>query len=330
MATRVVADAAGIARAAAVLQGGALVAFPTETVYGLGADARNDEAVRSIFAFKGRPADHPVIVHVESAAGLDHWGRDVPHSARRLAQAFWPGPLTLIVARRHDVSDSLTGAQDSVGLRCPSHRTARALLHAFAAGRADAGVAAPSANLFGRISPTQAAHVLEDFAGTDLLVLDDGPSLFGVESTIVDCSRPERGAVLLRHGAISREQVAAVIGAPVAVADAAAPRVSGSLESHYAPRKPLRLVSVGQIESLSAQAGRSALMAFGEPRFAASLAWFEAAPADPVRYAHRLYDRLRAMDASTAQSLYIEQVPATSDWAAVADRLQRASVHRVD
>jgi L-threonylcarbamoyladenylate synthase len=328
MATRIAADAAGIARAAETLRRGELVVFPTETVYGLGADARNPQAVQRIFALKGRPADHPVIVHVESAISLDHWARQIPDAARALVKAFWPGPLTLILQCAAGVDRLVTGGQDSVGIRCPSHRTARALLAQFAGGDAAAGVAGPSANPFGRISPTQAGHVLDDFGDAPLLVLDDGPSLFGVESTIVDLSRPDRGAVLLRHGAISREQIAAIIGAPVGVADAAAPRVSGSLESHYAPVKPLALVDASAIASLASDAPQIALMSFVRPPFAESMAWFDQAPADPVRYAHRLYDRLRAMDASPARRLLVEQVPPDDEWLAVRDRLGRAAATR--
>jgi len=243
MAQIVAATPEGIALAAARLRGGDLVAMPTETVYGLAGNAADPQAVAKIFATKGRPADHPLIVHVLGADDLPRWAARIPDAAQALARAFWPGPLTMILPRAAGVHDLVTGAQPSVGLRCPSHPVARALLQAFGGA-----VAAPSANKFGRISPTRADHVAADYPDEDLLVLDGGEAEVGVESTIVDLSRiEEAGVVLLRPGAITPAQIEAVIGLPVRAPDAAAPRASGTLASHYAPRKPLSLVSADQI-----------------------------------------------------------------------------------
>src|SRR5207302_680312 len=228
------ADAAAIGKAARLLSSGQLVAFPTETVYGLGADAANGEAVRRIFAVKGRPADHPVIVHIADRRDVGKWARAVPKGAAALAEAFWPGPLTLILPRASAVLDQITGGQDNVGLRVPSHPLARALLNAFGQG-----IAAPSANRFGHVSPTTAAHVAADLRDAPAMILDGGPCDVGIESTIVAFRDDE--PVLLRPGAISVADLAQVLGRPPRPPDAAAPRVSGSLALHYAPRTPAAL-----------------------------------------------------------------------------------------
>ncbi len=234
-------DPASVAAAAQALRAGELVGLPTETVYGLGADAASDAAVAKIFAAKGRPSDHPLIVHVADASGVDHFAREVPAFAQKLMQAFWPGPLTLILPRRPEVGAAAAGGQGSIGLRCPSHPVAQALLLA-ARALGVHGVAAPSANQFGRVSPTTAAHVQGEF-GDSLLILDGGACQVGIESTIIDCTR---GApVLLRPGRITREQVQAACGLRLlAKEDVAspAPRASGTLEAHYAPNAKLRLM----------------------------------------------------------------------------------------
>ncbi|HEY5290991.1 MAG TPA: L-threonylcarbamoyladenylate synthase, partial [Burkholderiales bacterium] len=239
---------AEIRRAAAILRAGGLVAFPTETVYGLGADASNPAAVAKIFAAKGRPQDHPVIVHLGSIELLPLWAGEIPAAAHKLAAAFWPGPLTLILKRAAGVSDCVTGGQDTVGLRIPGHPVALELLQAFAGaegGRAFSGIAAPSANRFGRISPTTAAHVRAELGAAVEWVLDGGECGVGIESTIVDLSRGR--AVLLRPGQITPAQIAAVLGDEVAQPDAAAPRVPGAQGSHYAPRTPLHLVAAAEL-----------------------------------------------------------------------------------
>ena len=304
-----------LARAARLLREGELVAFPTETVYGLGADARNERAVRAIFAAKGRPADHPVIVHVKDADDAAAWAGSMPRGARVLADAFWPGPLTIIVPRAPDVPGVVTGGQDSVGLRVPSHPVAQALLHAFAAagGR---GIAAPSANRFGRISPTTAQHVRDDLGDDVAMIVDGGACDVGIESTIVAFTGDH--AVLLRPGGIAEAEIARVLGAPLRAASAHAPRASGTLASHYAPRTRSRLVSA---DALAAQDHAAVLARTVAPRHAR---WI-AAPRDAAAYAHDLYANLRALDAMGASEILIEDVPTGEAWDAVRDRLVRAT-----
>jgi len=326
-------DAAAIERAARLLAAGNLVAFPTETVYGLGADADNIDAVRAIFAAKGRPADHPVIVHVLGAEAIDAWASGAPEAARQLAQAFWPGPLTLVLPRSPRAHDALTGGQASVGLRCPSHPWARALLAAFAQLRADASaaLAAPSANSFGRISPTTAAHVHADLgekpAGRVDMILDGGPCPVGIESTIVDLSREQPR--LLRAGAITRRQVEEAIGREVADAGSDAPRASGRLKSHYAPRAPLELLPATALPS-RINALRGTRLAVLAPA-AALLDWPAdvtlrlVAPAGAADYARRLYALLHQLDESGATRLLVAAPPQGEAWEAVHDRLRRAA-----
>ena len=310
---------AEVERAARWLSKGELVAFATETVYGLGGDATNPVALARIFALKGRPADHPLIVHVIDAGGLDRLARDVPEAARKLAAAFWPGPLTIILKRSDAVSPEATGGQDSVGLRCPSHPLAQALLREFS--RIGSGaIAAPSANKFGHVSPTTAQHVRDEF-GPGLMILDGGACEVGLESTIVDLSRG--AAVLLRPGAISREDIARVIGARPVERDAQAPRASGTLESHYAPHTPLVLVESRALADV--RVGDAVLALRGPPAHHAAAAWIEA-PLDPARYGHDLYYNLRELDRRRATRIVVEAPPRGAAWEAVNDRLQRASV----
>jgi L-threonylcarbamoyladenylate synthase len=326
-------DPAAIERATRLLAAGGLVAFPTETVYGLGADADDAEAVRAIFAAKGRPADHPVIVHVHDASAIDAWASGAPDAARQLAQAFWPGPLTLVLPRSPRAHDALTGGQASVGLRCPAHHWAQSLLAAFAALRGDpaAALAAPSANSFGRISPTTAAHVRADLGekpqGRVDLILDGGPCPVGIESTIVDLT----GAAprLLRHGAISRGQVEATIGCAVPDAGAGAPRASGRLLSHYAPRAPLELLPANRLPA-RINALRGTRLAVLAPAAAlldwpASVVLRLVAPADAATYARRLYALLHQLDESGAERILVAAPPQGELWEAVGDRLRRAA-----
>ncbi|NMG76376.1 L-threonylcarbamoyladenylate synthase [Aromatoleum diolicum] len=331
-----VVTADDILRAAALLRAGELVGMPTETVYGLAADALNVEAVGKIFSAKGRPADHPLIVHLPDAAHLTHWARAIPKEAIALARAFWPGPLTLILKREEGVPDAVTGGQDTVGLRVPDHPVALALLRAF-----DSGIAAPSANRFGRISPTTAAHVREELGDKVALVLDGGPCQVGIESTILDLSRD--APVILRPGAISAEDIAHVIGrtpqlrqahavegTAAAATDTDQPRVSGSLAAHYAPRTPLQTASaaylVEEAATLAGEGSRVAVLAreCADPKDS-RLTWRNA-PADPAGYAHELYARLRELDGCGADIIVVEALPDTADWQAVADRLGRAAV----
>ena len=322
-----------IAEAARVISAGGLLGLPTETVYGLAADAANAQAVAKIFTAKGRPSNHPLIVHVADAAGVDHFAVDVPAFARQLMQAFWPGPLTLILPRRPGVGAETAGGQDSIGVRCPSHPVAQALLQALAAQPVPVwGLAAPSANQFGRVSPTTAQHVLAEFGG-DVPVLDGGPCTVGIESTIVDCSR---GApVLLRPGAITRVQVEAVCGQPLQsaqeIADTAgaAPRASGTLESHYAPSATVRLMDARALQTaldvLGADAAHIAVYARTPLRIASERLVVRRMPADADATAQQLFAALRGFDAQGVKLIWIETPPDAPDWEGVRDRLQRAA-----
>jgi L-threonylcarbamoyladenylate synthase len=310
-----------VAEAARRLAGGEAIAFPTETVYGLGADATNPAAVAKIFALKGRPSEHPLIVHIAGADSIGDWAREVPPAALALAERFWPGPLTLILKKSPRVPPSVTGGQDSVGLRCPSHRIAQDLLREFA--RIGSGaIAAPSANRFGHVSPTTAEHVRDEFGG-DLFILDGGPCEVGLESTIVDLSR---GApVLLRPGAVTRDEIAGVMGGALRDRDAQAPRASGTLEAHYAPRTALVLVSSGALDAEVAKLSNIAVLAMREAPYTALVTSWIAAGNDPVRYGHDLYANLRRLDASGAKRIVVEAPPLAPQWEAVNDRLTRAA-----
>jgi L-threonylcarbamoyladenylate synthase len=315
-------------RAVELLRAGELVAFPTETVYGLGADAANPDAVARIFAAKGRPADHPLIVHVSGHDAVGHWAEQVPDYAWELMETFWPGPLTLILKKQAWVPSAVTGGQDTVGLRVPGHPVALELLRRFAAVAGEhAGIAAPSANRFGRISPTTAAHVRAELGERVPLILDGGPCRVGIESTIVDCSRVD--PVVLRPGHIAPAHLAAVFGSPPAIAGAeGAPRVSGSLEAHYAPQTALRLVAGPRLlEFLNARrhrGGRCAVISPNQPPQAGMPHAWRMMPADPVGYAHDLYAALREMDSAGVELIVVEALPDEPAWAAVADRLHRA------
>jgi L-threonylcarbamoyladenylate synthase len=314
-------EPAQIEEAAALLVAGELVAFPTETVYGLGADASNPAAVARIFAAKGRPAGHPLIVHFSSLAAARSWASEVPPAAERLAEAFWPGPLTLVLPKSARVPDAVTGGQPTVGLRAPAHPVARALLAAF--GR---GIAAPSANRHGRISPTRASDVRAELGGRVAYVLDGGDCEVGLESTIVACLGGR--VTLLRPGAVSRSQVADVVGR-VEDAGEDAPRAPGRMRSHYAPATPLELVEPGalarEVEASLARGERIAVLARrAAPASSGNLAW-ERMPAEPAPYGRALYAALRRLDAAGAGRILAEAVPETEPWAAVADRLSRAA-----
>lgn len=325
-------DPAAIAEAATALAAGELVAFPTETVYGLGARADDDAAVARIYATKGRPVGHPLIVHVADAAAARPFCAALPDLAQRLITAFWPGPLTVIVPRSEGIATASAGGQPTIGLRCPSHPVAQALLRA-AAERGVPGVAAPSANRFGRLSPTQAAHVVAEL-GPDVRVLDGGACEVGIESTIVDCSRDR--AVLLRPGTLTRSAIEAVLGGPLADRDAAAPRAPGTLDAHYAPRARVRLMNTGLLRSaLELLASAPADPASGLPLKlavysrllppAGAAAIHQALPARADQAAHELFSVLRRFDELDAQLIWVEEPPATAEWDGVRDRLLRAS-----
>jgi L-threonylcarbamoyladenylate synthase len=314
---------ANVGRAADMLRAGELVVFPTETVYGLGADASNPLAIAKIFAVKGRPADHPLIVHLPDASHLDRWALDIPEAAHQLAIAFWPGPLTLILKRQPSVPDTITGGQDTVGLRVPNHPLALQLLREF-----KGGVAAPSANRFGHISPTTAAHVREEFGDAVAMILDGGPCAVGIESTILDLSGSEPR--ILRPGMLDTEAIGAVLGrCPEFGGQPNAPRVSGSLEAHYAPRTPLQLIAAADLEEAARQAldaGRRIAVLAAQPvaRSHENLAWCPVS-ADPTQFAHDLYARLRELDAMGCDLILVAAPPADEAWRAVTDRLRRAA-----
>lgn len=319
-------DTEAIARAAARLAAGEVVAFPTETVYGLGADATNPVATARIFTLKGRPADHPLIVHIADAAALESWTRKVPPQAHALAARFWPGPLTLILERSVRVPNAVTGGQESVGIRCPAHPVAQALLREFA--RLGSGaVAAPSANRFGHVSPTTAQHVRDEF-GAELPVLDGGACEVGLESTIVDLSRGS--AVLLRPGGIARDAIEQVLGGRLQDRDAQAPRASGTLAAHYAPRTALVLVDSAELPLEVELPANVAVLALREPQGDVRVTSWITAPTDPARYGHDLYANLRKLDASGAKRIVVEAPPQLPAWEAVNDRLARAAAGSTD
>lgn len=326
MAALLDARAPGAIDAAAQrLREGRLVAFPTETVYGLGANAGDDAAVARIFAAKGRPADHPLIVHVADAQAAQAFAAAWPPVAQRLAQAFWPGPLTVIVPRREGIAAAAAGGQATIGLRCPAHPVARELLAA-CAGLGVRGLAAPSANRFGRISPTAAAHVSEEFAADDVTVLDGGACAVGIESAIVDCSRGQ--PVLLRPGVLTRAQIEAALGEALRERDAAAPRASGTLEAHYAPRAKLRLMEGGMLRTALEVLGEAPVKlavysctALPAPR---GVLW-RRMPAGAAEAAQELFAALREFDAAGVDLIWVETPPGAPEWEGVRDRLQRAA-----
>ncbi len=317
-----------VAKAAALLRAGELVAFPTETVYGLGADARNPAAVAKIFAVKGRPADHPLIVHIPDASHLDRWARDISAAARAVAAKFWPGPLTLILKRHPDVPDCVTGGQDTIGLRVPNHPVALALLKAFAE-LGSGGIAAPSANKFGRISPTTAQHVRDDLGeGGEsgvALVLDGGPCQVGIESTILDMS--DERTTVLRPGMLSGFDIGLFLGRmPAEAVNTSSVKTPGSHLAHYAPRTPLLLVpddtvAIALRTSIGKRERVAVLAPFPAPIEHPLIVAWHVAPADADTYARELYATLRALDAVGADLIIVQRPP----WPAAIDRLMRAS-----
>ncbi len=325
-------DPACVQRAALALREGRLLGLPTETVYGLAADADQDAAVAQIFTAKGRPSDHPLIVHVADVLGVDHYAHAVPDFARALLQRFWPGPLTLILPRRPEVAAAAAGGQDSIGLRCPAHPVAHALLLA-ARELGVHGVAAPSANQFGRVSPTTAAHVAGEF-GEELLILDGGACVVGIESTIVDCTRGV--PVLLRPGRITRGQIEAASGQRLRDKDelvAPSPRASGTLEAHYAPRAKLRLMDGKALQTAlevlgpDFDGGQATIAVYARSilRVPTAKVLYRRMPDDADAAAQQLFAALRDFDAQGVNLIWVEQPPQTTDWEGVRDRLQRAA-----
>lgn len=338
-----------IEQAAQRLAEGGLLALPTETVYGLGARADDDAAVARIFAAKGRPADHPLIVHVPNQAAALHFVSAFPPVAQRLVAAFWPGPLTVIVPRHPGVATAAAGGHDTIGLRCPDHPVAHQLLEA-CAQLGILGVAAPSANRFGRISPTTATHVVEEFEGRGegldaVWVLDGGPCDVGIESTIIDCSRGH--PVLLRPGRLTIAEIEAAAGEPVTwsrpeAPDPNAPKAAGTLLSHYAPRARVRLMSDAQLAAaldllepeLSMVASQGGHLTPRIAVYSRSL-WahrpphpgvvHRSMPGDAATAAHDLFADLRELDATGVELIWVEAPPADSAWDGVRDRLDRAA-----
>jgi L-threonylcarbamoyladenylate synthase len=311
-----------------------LVAFPTETVYGIGAHAARPAAVSKIFSVKGRPADHPLIVHIPGAKWLNQWASNIPDAAWALAEACWPGALTLILEKQQWVPDNVTGGQKTVGLRVPNHPLALELLHAFAEfGRPGrGGIAAPSANRFGHISPTTAAHVWEDLGEHVSLILDGGACSVGIESTIVDLSRETPS--ILRPGAISTEQIAEILGTTPRLGyrthEHDAPRVSGTHSTHYAPRAPATLMRLPELLAwLEAHPEEHcAVLAYTLPTILNPSHIWRMMPYIPDAYARELYNALRHLDHRCPSRILIEAPPETSDWAAVNNRLVRAATQR--
>ena len=325
-------DLQAVERARAILEAGGLVALPTETVYGLAADADNEAAVTATFEAKGRPKDHPLIVHVGGPEAIDAWAEDVPESARVLARAYWPGPLTLVLKKKPRCGLFVTGGQDTVALRCPSHPWAHALLKAFA-GPTMKGLTAPSCNTFGRISPSCAEHVREDLGvkpeGKLDMILDGGPCEFGIESTMVNLSSGE--PTILRHGVVTREMLEETLGCPVPDAGSNAPRASGRLKSHYAPRTKLELVIprtfAERVAAWTREGRTAAVMAR-----ASTLETLDApvrlklvAPETHLEYGARLYEALHELDHAGADRIFVEMPPEAPEWTAVHDRLGRAA-----
>jgi L-threonylcarbamoyladenylate synthase len=326
MTTPITADDAALDQAADLLRQGRLVAFPTETVYGLGADASNAEAVGRIFAAKGRPADHPLIVHIADAGCLTDWAESVPDAARRLAERFWPGPLAIILKKKPNVPDAVTGGQPTVGLRVPSHSVALRLLRKFGGG-----IAAPSANRFCRISPTTARHVEEELGDSVDMILDGGPCEVGVESTIIDLSgaRPR----LLRPGRITQVQIEEVLGVRLSLAvktESLDIRAPGLMAVHYAPSTPAVLCDNEDLsETLSTlitQSRRVGLIAYRRSNPPLGLAHILPMPTEAHEYAQALYAALREMDNLRLDMIVVEQPPEGESWQAVNDRLRKATV----
>lgn len=303
-----------IEKAVRLLKKGRLVAFPTETVYGLGADARSEAALARLYTVKGRPTDHPVIVHLGSIDWVSRWAEPDPR-ALALANKFWPGPLTMILKRKPGVPDAVTGGQDSVGLRMPSHPLALQLLNAFGDG-----LAAPSANRFGKVSPTTADHVRSDLGRDVDYVLDGGPCQVGVESTIVDLSTP--AVKVLRPGHITESEIEKVLGRlQQGIAETRAP---GMLKSHYAPSTPTELLSPAQLDARLRELEGTNVAVWSRRKPTGASYWLEA-ESDPRDYARTLYANLRRLDLGGYRHILVEEPPEGEAWLASRDRLRRAT-----
>jgi L-threonylcarbamoyladenylate synthase len=319
-----------IEAAVQALRDGELVSFPTETVYGLGANAQNPAAVRKIFEVKGRPANHPVIVHLDSPRYLHRWVREVPELANRLAEAYWPGPLTMVMPRAPHVHEVITGGQDTIAIRVPQHPMAQQLLTAFGGG-----IAAPSANRYGRLSPTRPEHVREELGEAVRVILDGGECQLGLESTIVSFEGEGEGegerVRLLRPGSVTAQQIRAVIGELALGPAVDSPRVPGASATHYAPTTPMTIVPAGEVDAqadaASAGGKRIAVLAQRLPlRSHKYVTWINAGRR-PEAYARDLYTNLRTLDKAGCQRILVQAVPEGEHWEAIRDRLLRAATH---
>lgn len=343
-----------IDQAAECLKQSGLVAIPTETVYGLAADASNEVAVRKIFSVKERPADHPLIVHIAKIEQLPHWAKDIPDYAYALAKHYWPGPMTLILKKQAHVLDIVTGGQDSVGIRIPNHPVAQQLLEAF-----EGGLAAPSANRFGYISPTSAEHVQQDLGDKVDIILDGGQCGIGIESTIIDCTGETPR--ILRPGMISEQDILTLLKpalahstlnvemdcrATRAMMPPVKPRVSGALESHYAPRTKTKLLSVKEIDQATSNENIVILsprkpkhhgvklydsrIPHRKPLPNPDITHWIVMPSNPHGYAHRLYEQLHFADSLMCQEIWIESIPETAEWKGIEDRIKKASFQAIN
>jgi L-threonylcarbamoyladenylate synthase len=312
-----------IEQAAQCLRGGGLVAFPTETVYGLGADARNSEALTRIFIAKNRPQDHPLIVHLASFEQFDAWACDISESAVQLAQHFFPAPLAIILKKRPDINTVVTGGQDTVALRVPNHPVALDLLRAFGDG-----IAAPSANRFCRISPTQATHVQQELGDSVDMILDGGACQIGVESTIIDLSGDH--PMLLRYGQIMRSELEKVLNLNVLIPDAlrkSTVRTAGMMAAHYAPSTPAMLcenTAIPHFIETNTQM-KIGVLSCGDTFLSYAHCTVISLPSNPIIYAQNLYAKLRELDALKLDVILVQTPPQTEDWQAINDRLAKAT-----
>lgn len=315
-----------ITHAINILNAGGLVAFPTETVYGLGADARNEQAIRKVFAAKGRPLDHPLIVHIGSIEQLNYWAINIPEIARSLATAFWPGPLTFILQKHPKVSNLITGNQDTIAIRIPRHPLTLTMLQQFGSG-----IVGPSANTYGRISPTSAQHVQQDLGNKVDYILDGGQCEIGIESTIINITTDT--PQILRQGVITQDDIAKILGNSLALTKVMQNyliRVPGSAETHYAPTKPLYLVPAQEflatVNSMLRQNLNYCYLSFQPyPLNNNKIIWLQAKN-QPQLYAKDLYTYLHQLDAtSNTEGIIVEMPPEQPEWYAIIDRLTRAS-----
>lgn len=313
-----------IEHAVSLLKQGKLIGLPTETVYGLAADAKNPQAVQAVFAAKGRPSDHPLIVHIGNVSELNDWAQAIPPEAYRLIAQFWPGPLTLVLKKQPWVLNEVTGHQETVALRMPSHPLARELLHAFGSG-----LVAPSANQFGHISPTDEAAVLAELGQKVALILPGGRATIGIESTIIDLH--QRPFTLLRQGMISQPILENSLGEKLNLpSSATTTRAPGLLPSHYAPHTPLQLLDIKDLPQFLGHADSIIVLAQSpQPEFAKNILW-RPMPATPEEYAFELYARLREADNLQQTKLILLETPLQApEWAAIHDRLQRAATKKL-